>query len=71
MSRPTLATINLGALRHNLEVARRHAPSSKVFAVVKANAYGHGLMRAARALAAAEGFALLDLEEAIGRNNFV
>jgi len=63
--RPTFATINLGALRHNLEVARRHASGSKTFAVVKANAYGHGLMRAAPALAAAEGFALLDLEEAI------
>jgi alanine racemase len=63
--RPTFATINLGALRHNLEVARRHASSSKTFAVVKANAYGHGLMRAARSLAGAEGFALLDLEEAI------
>ncbi|UCF77205.1 MAG: alanine racemase [Betaproteobacteria bacterium] len=65
MIRPTFATINLGALRHNLEVARRHASGSKTFAVVKANAYGHGLMRAAPALAAAEGFALLDLEEAI------
>jgi len=66
MYRPTFATINLGALRHNLEVARRHAARSKAFAVVKANAYGHGLMRAVRALSEAEGFALLDLEEAMG-----
>ena len=66
MYRPTFATINLGALRHNLEVARRHAARSKTFAVVKANAYGHGLMRAVRALAAADGFALLDLDEAVG-----
>jgi alanine racemase len=67
MFRPTFATINLGALRHNLEVARRYAPRSKAFAVVKANAYGHGLMRAVGALSqAAEGFALLDLDEAIG-----
>ena len=65
MFRPTFATINLGALRHNLEVARRHAAGSKTFAVIKANAYGHGLARAARALAAADGFALLDLDEAI------
>jgi alanine racemase len=64
--RPTFATINLGALRHNLEVARRHAARAKTFAVVKANAYGHGLMRAVRALSAADGFALLDLDEAIG-----
>ena len=66
MFRPTFATINLGALRHNLEVARRYAPRSKAFAVVKANAYGHGLLRAAGALSQAEGFALLDLDEAIG-----
>ncbi|MDH3438557.1 MAG: alanine racemase, partial [Betaproteobacteria bacterium] len=66
MPRPIFATINLGALRHNLAVARRRASSSKTFAVVKANAYGHGLARAARALAEAEGFALLDLDEAIG-----
>ncbi len=66
MYRPTFATINLGALRHNLEVARRYAPRSKAFAVVKANAYGHGLMRSVGALSEAEGFALLDLEEAMG-----
>lgn len=66
MPRPIFATINLSALRHNLAVARRRASSSKTFAVVKANAYGHGLTRAARALAEAEGFALLDLDEAIG-----
>lgn len=66
MLRPTFATINLGALTHNLDVARRHASRSKTFAVVKANAYGHGLMRAVPAFAAADGFALLDLEEAIG-----
>ena len=65
MSRPIIATIDLGALRHNLAVARRHAPRSKIFAVVKANAYGHGLARAARALADAEGYALLELEAAI------
>ena len=66
MYRPTFATVNLGALRHNLEVARRHARGAKTFAVVKANAYGHGLARAVGALGAAEGFALLDLGEAIG-----
>jgi alanine racemase len=65
MYRPTFASINLGALRHNLEVVRRHAARSKAFAVVKANAYGHGLARAVRALSEAEGFALLDLEEAM------
>jgi alanine racemase len=65
MSRPIFATIDAGAMRHNLAVVRRHAPRSRVLAVVKANAYGHGLLRAAAALKEAEGFALLELEEAI------
>jgi len=50
--RPTTATIDLAALRHNLSVARRHAPRSGAFAVIKANAYGHGLLRCARAIPA-------------------
>lgn len=63
--RPTLATIDLGALRHNLTVVRQRAPHSKAFAVIKANAYGHGLLRAARALCAADGFAVVELEAAV------
>ncbi len=65
MSRPILATIHLGALRHNLAVVRRCAPQSRVLAVIKANAYGHGLMRAALALANADGFGLVELESAV------
>ena len=66
VSRPIQARIDLGALRHNYLVARRHAPAARAFAVVKADAYGHGLQRAARALGpVADGFALLDLGEAI------
>ena len=65
MPRPLLATIDLAALRHNLAVVRRHAPRAAVFAVIKANAYGHGLMRAAQALAGAEGYALLELDAAV------
>lgn len=65
MSRPLRATIHLDALRANLAVARRHAPRSKVLAVVKANAYGHGLERAVRALANADGLALLELDAAV------
>ena len=65
MPRPIKATIDLGALRHNLAVVRRHAPRAAVFAVIKADAYGHGLMRAARALASAEGYALLELDAAV------
>ena len=65
MPRPIRAAIRLSALRHNLALARRHAPASKVWAVVKANGYGHGLVRVARALADADGYALLDLNEAV------
>jgi len=62
--RPILATVDLGALRHNLARAREAARGRFVWAVVKANAYGHGLARALRAFAEADGLALLDLDEA-------
>jgi alanine racemase len=64
MSRPIQARIDLSALKNNLRVARRLA-SSRIMAVIKANAYGHGLMRVAEALDEAEGFALLDVRDAI------
>ncbi|CAG0969633.1 alanine racemase [Methylophilaceae bacterium] len=64
--RPIQATIHLGALRHNLEVAKSHAPQSRAMAVVKANGYGHGLLRIAQGLDDADGFAVLGLNEAIG-----
>lgn len=64
MSRPIQARIDLSALEHNLQVVRCHA-KARVMAVIKANAYGHGLMQAADALRAAEGFALLDMADAI------
>ena len=65
MSRPVLAQIDLQALKDNLQVVRRAAPASRVWSVVKANAYGHGLDRIWSALSATDGFALLNLEEAI------
>lgn len=66
MPRPIEARIDLAALRHNYLVAKRHAGAARAWAVVKANAYGHGLLRAAAALGeVADGFALLDLDEAI------
>ena len=65
MPRPIRAAIDLGALRHNLSVVRQRAPRSSIFAVLKANAYGHGLERAARALEAADGIAVLELEAAV------
>jgi alanine racemase len=58
-------TIDTGALRHNLEVIRRFAPKSRVMAVIKANAYGHGLVTAARALEAADAFAVARLDEGL------
>jgi alanine racemase len=64
MPRPIRATISVGALERNLHVAKALANGAKVWAVIKANAYGHGLERAARAFAAADGFAVLDFQEA-------
>jgi len=64
MPRPILATIHTEALRHNLARLRRCAPDAKAWAVVKANAYGHGIERAYEGLRGADGFALLDLDEA-------
>lgn len=64
MPRPIRAAISAAALAHNLAIARRHAAGAKVWAVLKANAYGHGLERAAGALAAADGYAVLDFDEA-------
>jgi alanine racemase len=63
--RPIAATVDLGALAHNLAVARRHAPQSKAFAVIKANAYGHGLLRSARAMSAADGFGVVEPDAAV------
>jgi alanine racemase len=64
MSRPLIARIDAAALAHNLAVARKAAPLSKFLAVIKANGYGHGLARVARSLRAADGFAVLSIEEA-------
>jgi len=64
MPRPILATIDLAAMRYNLAQARARAGRRTVWAVVKANAYGHGIERAVRAFAEADGLGLLDLAEA-------
>ncbi len=64
MPRPILATIHTAALRANLQALRLHAGDARVWAVVKANAYGHGIERVFDGLHAADGFALLDLAEA-------
>jgi alanine racemase len=59
------ALIRLGALKHNLSVIRDAAPGAKVMAVVKANAYGHGLETVAASLGDADAFAVARLPEAI------
>ncbi|HGM6861462.1 TPA: catabolic alanine racemase DadX [Serratia rubidaea] len=65
MPRPITATLHLAAFDNNLQVIRRQAPGAKVWSVVKANAYGHGLKHVWRSLANTDGFALLDLAEAV------
>jgi alanine racemase len=65
MPRPTTAFVNLAALRSNLVLARVRAPGAQVIAVVKANAYGHGLLRVLPVLGDADGLALVELEAAV------
>jgi alanine racemase len=62
---PTLTFIDTTALRHNLARVRELAPASRVMAVIKANAYGHGFETVAAALEDADGFAVARLEEAL------
>ncbi|MDG6692619.1 alanine racemase, partial [Staphylococcus aureus] len=57
--------VNRRALRHNLQRLRELAPASKLVAVVKANAYGHGLLETARTLPDADAFGVARLEEAL------
>ncbi|SAI57771.1 catabolic alanine racemase [Bordetella ansorpii] len=74
MPRPISASVSVSALRHNLEVVRRlldqdaegaGAPPASIWAVIKANAYGHGIERAVAGFSAAQGLAMLDLDEAV------
>ena len=60
-----VATVDAAALRSNLAVVRRLAPRSRVIAVVKANGYGHGMVRVARALADADGLGVARLADAV------
>ncbi|MBM5569984.1 MULTISPECIES: alanine racemase [Deefgea] len=65
MSRPIEALVNAAALAHNYQLIQQRALGARVFAVVKANGYGHGLQRVIAALPAADGFAILELDAAI------
>jgi len=59
------ATVDTAALRHNLSVVRGRAPRARVMAVVKANAYGHGLVAVAEALKDADSFAVARVDEGL------
>lgn len=65
MPRPIVATIHVAAMQHNLARARACAPGAQAWAVVKANAYGHGLQRALRGFADADGLALIEFDNAV------
>ncbi|MEO9067500.1 MAG: alanine racemase, partial [Caldimonas sp.] len=64
MPRPIEALVHRDAIVANLAVARRAASGARVWAVVKADAYGHGIANVFAALQGADGFALLDIAEA-------
>lgn len=63
-SRPLQALVDVKAMTHNLAQARARAGARPIWAVVKANAYGHGIENAVRAFASADGLALLETDEA-------
>lgn len=65
MTRPARALIDLQALRHNLSRARKAASGAKIMAVVKANAYGHGMLSVANALDQADAFGVARLDEGL------
>ncbi|MDV2109437.1 alanine racemase [Burkholderia pseudomallei] len=65
MPRPIVARIHPDAVAHNLAIVRQKAPNARIWSVVKANAYGHGIEHVYPALAGADGIALLDLDEAV------
>lgn len=65
MSRPIHALIDFSALEHNLCIVRQHAQNARIMAVIKANAYGHGLLNTASALKSADAFAVLELDAAV------
>ena len=65
MSPAAYVKLDLQAAQHNLRQVRRYAPDNKVMAVIKANAYGHGILRLAQALNQADGFAVARVDEGV------
>ncbi len=69
MTRPVRALIDTQALRHNLKQVRKTAPNAKIMAVVKADAYGHGLATVANILTEAHAFAVASFDEGVALRN--
>jgi alanine racemase len=65
MNPAAYAILNLEAVQHNLQIARHYSPNAKIMAVIKANGYGHGLLRIASALQTVDGFAVARVDEGI------
>lgn len=65
MTRAARAVIDLTALKHNLQRAQTVAPGTRQFAIIKADAYGHGMLPVAQALQGADGFGVASLDEAL------
>ncbi|MDH5369760.1 MAG: alanine racemase [Gammaproteobacteria bacterium] len=68
-SSTTQAVIDLSACRHNLSVAQKAAPNSKCIVIIKANAYGHGMVKIAASLSEADAFGVARIDEAIQLRN--
>lgn len=69
MTRAAEASIDLQALQYNLQQVRHHAKNAHVMAVIKANGYGHGMLRVAQALSNSDAFAVAKIEEALTLRN--
>ena len=65
MTPAAYALVNTSAVKYNLQMVREYAPKAKVMAVIKANAYGHGLMRIAEALDEIDAMAVARVDEGI------
>ena len=65
INRPILASIDTQAFAHNLSRVRQLAPESKIWAVIKARSYGHSFEAVLNGLGATDGFALLDIQDAV------
>ncbi|QJC27991.1 alanine racemase [Enterobacteriaceae endosymbiont of Plateumaris braccata] len=65
MTRPIFAVINTNALKHNLQLIKKIVSKSKIWSVIKADAYGHGIKNVWKSLIQTDGFAVLTLDEAI------